>query len=129
MSRRRKRKVIVALVVIAAALVVVFWGWSSTGGQNYLSVSDLVHSPSQYSGKPIEVRGVVADWNGDPGSMNFTLFDTNAASGGNINVTMTGPLPSGFENGKTVGAKGQLDAVPSLHMIATDLTVGCASKY
>jgi cytochrome c-type biogenesis protein CcmE len=128
MSRRRKRKVIVALVVIAAALVVVFWGWSSTG-QNYLSVSDIAHSPSQYSGRLIEVRGIVSDWNGDPGSRNFTLFDTNAASGGNINVTMTGPLPSGFENGKTVGAKGQLDDVSSLHMIATDLTVGCASKY
>ena len=129
MSRRRKRKVIVALVVIAAALVVVFWGWSSTGGQNYLSVSDVVHSPSQYSARPIEVRGIVSDWNGDPGSRNFTLFDTNSASDGNINVTMTGPLPSGFENGKTVGAKGQLDGVQPLHMTATELAVGCASKY
>jgi cytochrome c-type biogenesis protein CcmE len=128
MSRRRKRKVIVALVVIAAALVVVFWGWSSTG-QTYLSVSEIANSPSQYSGKAIEVRGVVSGWSGDPGSRNFTLSDTNAALGGNLNVTMTGPLPSGFENGKTVGAKGQLDDVPFLHMIATDLTVGCASKY
>jgi cytochrome c-type biogenesis protein CcmE len=128
MSRRRKRKVIVALVVIAAALVVVFWGWNSTG-QTYLSVSEIATSPSHYSGKPIEVRGVVSDWNGDPGSRNFTLFDTNAASGGNINVTLTGPLPSGFENGKTVGAKGQLDGVQPLHMTATEITVGCASKY
>jgi len=128
MSRRRKRKVIVALVVIAAALVVVFWGWSSTG-QTYLSVSEIASSPSQFSGKAIEVRGVVSGWSGDPGSRNFTLSDTNAALKGNINVTMTGPFPSGFENGKTVGAKGQLDDVPSLHMIATDLTVGCASKY
>ena len=126
MSRRRKRKVIVALVVIAAALVVVFWGWNSTG-QNYLSVSDIVNSPSQYSGRHIEVRGVVSDWNGDPGSRNFTLSDTNGASNGTIKVTVTGPLPSGFENGKTVAAKGQLDE--PLHMTATELTVGCASKY
>jgi cytochrome c-type biogenesis protein CcmE len=129
MSRRRKRKVIVALVVIAAALVVVFWGWSSTGGQNYLSVSDIANSPSQYSGKAIEVRGVVSGWNGDPGSRNFTLTDTNPALGGSINVTVTGTLPSGFENGKTIAAKGQLDSVRPLNMTATELTVGCASKY
>jgi len=129
MSRRRKRKIVIALIVIAAALVVVFWGWSSTGGQNYLSVSDVASHASQYSGRSIEVRGVVTDWNGDPGSRNFTLSDTNAAFDSNINVTLTGPLPSGFENGKTVAAKGQLDDVQHLHMIATDLTVGCASKY
>ncbi len=129
MSRRRKRKVIVALVVIAAALVVVFWGWSSTGGQNFLSVSAIASSPSSYSGKVIEVRGVVSGWSGDPGSRDFTLSDTNPALGGHINVTMIGTLPSGFENGKTVAAKGQLDSAHLLNMTATELTVGCASKY
>ncbi len=117
------------MLVIAAALVVVFWGWSSTGGQNYLSVSEVAKSPTLFSGKSIEVRGVVSGWNGDPGSRNFTLSDPSGVSSSILNVTMSGSLPSGFENGKTVAAKGQLDGTNPVHMLATDLTVGCASKY
>jgi len=129
MSRRKKRKVLIAVLVIAAALVVVFWGWSSTGGQNYLSVSEISNAPTLYAGKTIDVKGVVTGWNGDPGSRNFTLSDVGDPASGQISVTMTGSLPSGFENGKTVAAKGQLDSANPIHMQATDLTIGCASKY
>lgn len=128
MSRRQKRKMIVALVVIVAALVIVFWGWSSTGG-SFVSISSITDNPSTYAGKSIEIRGVVSGWNGNPSSRNFTLYDTDASMNGSLSVTMTGTLPSGFENGKTVTARGQLDGVQSLHFTATELAVGCASKY
>jgi len=128
MSRRRKKKMVVAIVVIVAALAVVLWGWSSTGG-SFVSISSVANNPSVYAGKSIEIRGVVSGWNGDPSSRNFTLYDTDASMNKSLSVTMTGALPSGFENGKTVTAKGQLDGVQSLHFTATDLAVGCASKY
>ncbi len=126
MSKRKKRKLMLAVIVIAAAIAVVFWGWSSTGG-NFVSVSSLVNDPSHYSGKVIDVRGIVSGWNGDPSDRNFTLSDTDTGRGGSIQVFMAGPLPSGFENGKTVSIRGGLDS--GTHFNATDMTVGCASKY
>ncbi len=126
MSRRRKRKLVLAVIVIAAAIIVVFWGWSSTAG-NYVSVSSLVNDPSHYSGKVIDVRGIVSGWNGNPSDRNFTLSDTDTGLGGSIQVSMAGALPSGFENGKTVSVRGELDS--GTHFTATDMTVGCASKY
>ena len=128
MSRRRKRKLLVALIVIVAAVIVVFWGWSSTGG-NFVSVSSLVGDPSHFTGQTIEIRGIVSGWDGDPGSRNFTMTDSSSSLGKSLNVSMAGTLPSGFENGKTVNVKGQIDDLHPLHFTASEMTVGCASKY
>jgi len=121
---------LVAVVVIAVALVVIIWGWSSTGG-SFVDVSAIVDAsattvPDKYLGK-IDVRGVVNEWSGGS-DLDFKLVDTNDA-GKSIDITMAGTLPEGFENGKTVVAKGNLDETLPLHLTASEITVGCASKY
>jgi cytochrome c-type biogenesis protein CcmE len=133
MSRRKKRKLIVALIVIAAALVVIFWGWSTTG-TNFLGVGSLVDEsnltnpqtvPAKYADKVVETQGVVDSWYG---GQDFVLVDKDD-SGKNITVHMQGTFPEGFAIGKTVVVKGTLDETMPLTMQATEITVGCASKY
>ncbi len=133
MSRRKKRKLIVALVVIAATLIVIFWGWSSTG-RSFLGVGTLVDEsnltnppvvPAKYADKVIEAQGVVDSWYG---GQNFNLVDKDG-SGKNLTVHMLGTFPEGFAIGKTVVVKGTLDGTIPLTIQATEITVGCASKY
>ncbi|MBU0684472.1 MAG: cytochrome c maturation protein CcmE [Candidatus Thermoplasmatota archaeon] len=133
MSRRKKRKLIVAMVVIAATLVVIFWGWSSTG-RSFLGVGTLVDEsnstnpptvPAKYADKVIETQGVVDSWYG---GQDFVLMDKDG-SGKNLTVHMQGTFPEGFAIGKTVVVRGTLDGTMPLTIQATEITVGCASKY
>lgn len=130
MSARRKKKLVVATIVIAVALVVIIWGWSSTGG-SFVEVSLIVDSsstsvPEKYLGK-LDLRGVVSEWSGGA-DLEFVLLDAEDSSK-SISITVSGTIPEGFENGKTVVAKGYLDESLPLHMNATEITVGCSSKY
>jgi cytochrome c-type biogenesis protein CcmE len=130
MSARKKRRILIAVLVIALGMVVIVWGWSSTGG-SFLEVSSIVDSssnsvPEKYLGR-IDVRGVVTEWSGAD-DLEFRLADVEDSSK-SIRVTMTATLPEGFENGKTVVARGFLDESLPLHLTAAEITVGCASKY
>jgi len=131
MSRRQKRKLLVAGLVIAVAIVVVFWGWNSTG--NYLAIASLVSEsqsavPAKYLDRTIEIQGIVSDWSGAVTDTAFKLVDREDATK-SIDVVMTGTFPSGFDNGKTVVAKGRLSDTLPLKLTATELSVGCTSKY
>ena len=131
-SRRQKRKLIVAGLVIAVAAVIVLWGWSATG-QSYLGISTLVSEsqtsvPLKYANKTIELQGIVSDWSGTVTDTDFKLVDKVDATK-SIEVVMIGTFPAGFDNGKTVAAKGQLADTLPLTLTATEMTVGCASKY
>ena len=130
MSLRRKKRLAVATIVIVVALVVIIWGWSSTGG-SFVEVSLIVDSsttsvPEKYLGK-LDLRGIVSEWSGGA-DLDFELLDAEDSSK-SISITASGTIPEGFENGKTVVAKGYLDESLPLHMNATEITVGCASKY
>lgn len=127
MSRRRKRKLVLVSFVVVAAFIFVFWGWSSTGG-NFVTVNTIAIDPAHYGNKTVEVQGVVSEWSGDPSDMSFKLVDqTNASSV--IEVVLTGTFPAGFENGKTVVVKGVVDDGSPVKILASGITLGCASKY
>lgn len=130
MTAIRRRKLLIAGAVIAVAVVVIIWGWSTTGG-SFVDVHVIVDSsttsvPEKYLGR-IDIRGVVSGWSGGE-SLEFSLLDTEEPTK-SIAVTVSGTVPEGFENGKTVVAKGYLDETLPLHMNAIEITVGCASKY
>lgn len=133
MSKRKKRKLMIAVIVIAAALIIIFWGWSATG-RDFLGVAPLVDEsnqtnppsvPAKYVGKTIEVQGVVDSWYG---GQDFVLVDKDA-SGENMTIHMLGTFPEGFAIGKTVVVTGTLDGTMPLALNATEITVGCVSKY
>ncbi len=133
MSRRRKRKVIIVMGVIVVALVIVFWGWSTTGAKDYLQVGTLVDASSSgtissYLNRSIEVQGVITGWAGGAGDLEFQLADKVDASK-TIEVNLSGALPAEFANGKTAVVKGAIGEVAPLELSATEITLGCASKY
>jgi cytochrome c-type biogenesis protein CcmE len=130
MPRRRKR-LLMAVAVMAIALVVIFWGWDSTG-KGFLEVSSISaesaaisSGTSHYIDSYVEVQGNVNNWFG---TGNFTLTD-RADLNDTIVVVMNGTLPSGFENGKSVVAKGMISAGLPVTLHANEVTIGCASKY
>lgn len=132
MSKRTKKKLLVATVLVVAAVVLLFWGWSSAG-RDYMTVRELVDQsadgiPAKYAGKPVEIRGKVTSWSGSPDDSSFTLVDDVDPSK-TIGVTMNGSLPEGFENLVPVVVKGVLASDPPLRITASEITVGCASKY
>ncbi len=133
MSRRRKRKLVIAIGVIAVALIIVFWGWSSTGAKDYLQVSTLVDASSSgaispYLNKSLEVQGVVTGWEGGAGDLQFQLADKTDATK-TIEVNLAGALPAEFANGKTAVVKGEIEDTSPIKLSATEITLGCASKY
>jgi cytochrome c-type biogenesis protein CcmE len=121
------------VIVIAVAAVVVLWGWSATGAKDYLQVSTLVDDssggsiPAKYLNKSIEVQGVVVGWEGYS-DMNFSLAD-KSDSIKTIQVELVGALPSEFANGKTAVVKGDLEGSLPLKIVASEITIGCASRY
>lgn len=134
MPRRRKKKMLIAIAVIAMALIVVFWGWSSTGAKNYLQVHTLVDAasggevPEEYFNRTLEVQGVIVGWAGGLSDLNFSLADKSVSSK-TIAVILVGTLPGEFENGKTAVVKGLLDQTLPLRLVASEITLGCASRY
>lgn len=132
MSRRRKRKLVLAGLVIVVAAVIVLWGWNSAG-RSFTGIATLVNEsqtsiPQKYINRTIEIQGIVSGWSGSVTDAGFQLVDKVDGTK-SIEVVMTGTFPAGFDNGKTVVAKGQLSASLPLTFTATELTVGCASKY
>lgn len=130
MPRRRKR-LLMAAAVMGIALVVIFWGWDTTG-KTFLEVSaissesaSIGSGSSHYVGSYVEVQGNVNKWFG---TGNFTLTDRTDLND-TIVVVMDGTLPSGFENGKSVVAKGIILAGVPVTLHANEVTIGCASKY
>ena len=134
LPRRRKKKLLIAVVVIAVAAIVVLWGWSATGAKNYLQVSTIVDGsaggsiPPTYLNRTIEVQGVVVSWNGNSGDLDFSLADKSDPTKV-IAVTLQGTLPAEFANGKTAVVKGELEQALPLRLMATEVTLGCASRY
>lgn len=133
MTRRRKRKLMLVAMVVVIAAIVVLWGWSATGAKNYLQVASIVDDssggtvPAKYLNRTIEVQGVILNWVG-LGDLNFSLAD-KSDSLKSIRVELVGPLPSEFANGKTAVVKGELGTDLPLILTATEVTMGCASRY
>lgn len=133
MSRRKKRKLMIAIAVIAISLIIVFWGWSSTGAKNYLQAGALVDASSaggisHYLNRSLEVQGVVTGWSGGAGDLSFELADKSNPNK-TIDVDLTGALPAEFANGKTAVVKGEIADTDPLMLSATEITLGCASRY
>jgi cytochrome c-type biogenesis protein CcmE len=92
----------------------------------YLSVTQVALNYNRYSGKSIQVMGIVEPGSfirGDGGTIRFTLTDGQES----LPVQFTGATPQNFDEGKDVVAVGSLTGEASLE--AAQLLVKCPSKY
>lgn len=94
----------------------------------YIAVADVAANPSKYTGKSLQVIGVVEpgslEFTND-GSLNFVLMDE---TGGSIKVTYRGIPPNNMEDeGSSVVVLGELGANGEIQ--SEELLVKCPSKY
>ena len=92
----------------------------------YLSVTQVALNLDRYSGKSIQVMGIVEPGSfirGDGGTIRFTLTDGQES----LPVQFTGATPQNFDEGKDVVAVGSLTSEASLD--AAKILVKCPSKY
>jgi cytochrome c-type biogenesis protein CcmE len=92
----------------------------------YLSVTQVALNFNRYSGKSIQVMGIVEPGSfirGDGGTIKFTLTDGQES----LQVQFTGATPQNLDEGKDVVAVGSLTGEASLE--AEQLLVKCPSKY
>ena len=92
----------------------------------YLSVTQVALNLNRYSGKSIQVMGIVEPGSfirGDGGTILFTLTDGQES----LPVQFTGATPQNLDEGKDVVAVGSLTGEASLE--AEQLLVKCPSKY
>ncbi len=92
----------------------------------YLSVTQVALNLNRYSGKSIQVMGIVEPGSflrGDGGTIRFTLTDGQES----LQVQFTGVTPQNLDEGKDVVAVGSLTGEATLD--AEQLLVKCPSKY
>ncbi len=95
--------------------------------QYYLTVDELLSSPSEYSGKELKVAGKVAlgSVDKDSKSLEWKFRVENASKA--ISVTYVGAMPDTFKEGADVVVTGHLDRKG--HMLASHVLAKCASRY
>jgi cytochrome c-type biogenesis protein CcmE len=116
--------------VVAGVLLLLSAGLAFDSISNYinpyLSVTQVALNLERYSGKSIQVMGIVKSGSfirGDGGTIQFTLTDGQES----LPVQFTGATPQNFDEGKDVVAVGSLTGEASLE--AAQLLVKCPSKY
>jgi cytochrome c-type biogenesis protein CcmE len=116
--------------IIAGILLLFSAGLAFDGLSNYinpyLSVSETTRNVDKYSGKNIQVMGIVAAGSlnrGNGSNINFILTDHKES----LAIKYSGALPQNFGEGKDIVAVGSLTKEERLE--ATKLLVKCPSKY
>lgn len=119
----KKTTILIAVVVIIIVLIIGVGGMG--GGEDYMTVSDILEDEGKYLDKYIEVRGVVKEESWDMFNRSFILIDDD----NEMFMNYTELLPSNFEEGKDVVVKGTLRNKEALEIEVKDIEVGCPSKY
>ncbi|MGD2200287.1 MAG: cytochrome c maturation protein CcmE [Candidatus Bathyarchaeota archaeon] len=123
MKIQGKHIVVGVLLLTSAGL---FFDSLSNYMNPYLSVTQVALNLERYSGKPIQVMGIVEGGSfirGDGGTIQFTLTDGQES----LPVQFTGSTPQNFDEGKDIVAVGSLSEEASLD--AAKILVKCPSKY
>lgn len=125
-------KVLVALVIVVAASLWAVSGSSTT--DVYRDVHEVASDPDRFAASPVTMEGqvVAGTISTDGGLVRFLLRDTsgNPAHGNTtLPVTYAGPLPDAF-GPKDVVVTGTVLSTPDGPGVqATNIQVGCSSKY
>ncbi len=129
---KTQHKVLIAMVLIVATAI---WALSgSSGAAPFLDVHHVTSDPDDHDDEEISVRGyVVADTiQTEDQTVRFTLSDASGDTekrNETLNVIYNGVLPDAFGPKMSV-ITGTLVETPSgLTIQATDIQVGCSSKY
>ena len=126
MKRQAKLIVVLALVLAGAALA-----YAGASPEGYATVADVMRDPSAHEGKAFQLKASVASVDRANGS--FTLADgaTLLVAKWDPSVPFPDQEAGGTIEGKNVIVTGVMSTSASGApvLLASDMKVGCASKY
>ena len=118
----------IIIIILAAAVL------SIENQPDYVSVEQAVTSPEKYMDHEVQVFGTVEEWNPSSSDHRFNLNDTESTDQEFFILAVDAngvPAPSSFGEHKGATVTGRLvyDDNNELKLVATELRVGCPSKY
>lgn len=125
-------KALIALVLITATAV---WALSgTTGSAPFLDVHHVTSAPDDHADDELSVRGNVLpdSIRTQNGTVRFTIGDASGDPAHNdtrLHVVYQGVLPDAFGPKMVVVTGGLLTTPDGLTLQASDIQVGCSSKY
>lgn len=121
-------KIGATVLVLALAFSGLLWSTLSEGAEYYKHVDEVMTSPEQWHGKPMQLHGFVV-----PGSIlvnpNTLEYQFKVENNGHVvNASYKGIMPDTFKNEAEVVLKGRLTP-GGFHTDPNGVMAKCPSKY
>ena len=121
-------KIGATVVVLVLAFTGLLWSTLSEGAEYYKHVDEVMTSPEQWHGKPMQLHGFVV-----PGSIlvnpNTLEYQFKVENNGHVvNASYQGIMPDTFKNEAEVVLKGRLTP-GGFHTDPNGVMAKCPSKY
>jgi len=121
-------KIGATVLVLALAFSGLLWSTLSEGAEYYKHVDEVMTSPEQWHGKPMQLHGFVV-----PGSIlvnpNTLEYQFKVENNGHVvNASYQGIMPDTFKNEAEVVLKGRLTP-GGFHTDPNGVMAKCPSKY
>ncbi len=127
MSTRLVRVLLTAGILIAS-LGLLMYTTMKDGAEYYVHVDEVMASPQDWYGKPLQLHGYVVDGSVE---VNTTTLDYRFKIENNdavVNASYTGVVPDTFKGGSEVVLRGRL-ASDGFHVQRDGVMAKCPSKY
>ena len=127
MSKKTTRAA-VSSVIVLGALALLLSRTMTEGAEYYKHVDEVMASPQQWYGKPMQLHGFVVEESVErvPDTMNYRFQIKNGDAV--VSATYTGIVPDTFKGGSEVVLKGRLG--PDGFAVQKDgVMAKCPSKY
>jgi len=124
MKKNVLMRVAVSAAILVGAVCLLFFLTMKSDVQFYKNVDEVMVSPTQWYGKPLQLHGVAADVMTNPKTLDYSFqLKTGAYA---VNAVYRGVVPDTFKDGAEVVLTGRLDH-DGFH--ANAITAKCPSKY
>jgi cytochrome c-type biogenesis protein CcmE len=125
MSKKAVRLGFTALVLVGA-FGGLMYSTLSEGAEYYKHVDEVMASPGEWQGKPLQLHGFAADVRKNPTTLEYR-FDVQS-NGKVVKAFYKGVVPDTFKNGSEVVLKGTLGS-DGFHVKPDGVMAKCPSKY
>src|SRR5689334_3515635 len=99
-------RVAISAGVLVGAACLLFWLTLRSDAQYYKHVDEVMVSPAQWYGKPLQLHGFAADVKKSVNSLDYRFIVKNGEY--SVQASYTGVVPDTFKDGSEVVVKGKL---------------------
>ncbi|MEC7708201.1 MAG: cytochrome c maturation protein CcmE [Candidatus Thermoplasmatota archaeon] len=115
------------VVVFGSSLAMLGLMMASVDPEIQYSVDEIIDNPDKYQDSQVFVRGVVSF---DSINNEEAEFILEGVSGSILVDFSDAPIPDGFDEGRTIAVRGNLEMMNGIWVIESfEIQTGCPSKY